>query len=269
MLTSSGKFLLRYPEPVTTASAARPISDPPATVAAIDEPPGRPPPRRSASVSPTRGARWAPPGALPRRSPVSTPTSWPARSRSPSARSARPSACAPRRQPRPGRGRGVGPVERVAEPRRVGRRGPAGTAYQAIGDHWRWFGRVVAERKVREGDPIVGLSSAPGRDRRGTRAPPGDPTSSRCRTGCRRSWSSSACSTAPSAWSAASSRGSWTGAAAAGRGPRRDVMRLVRLLEGLDDRRARSSSSLVAALADGWRSRATTLMSGVVRTLAR
>lgn len=50
-----------------------------------------------------------------------------------------------------------GLVERVAEPRRVGRRGPAGVAYQAIGDHWRWFGRVVAERKTREGDPIIGL----------------------------------------------------------------------------------------------------------------
>lgn len=48
-----------------------------------------------------------------------------------------------------------GLVERVPGPRRVGRRGPAGTAYVAVGDHWRWFGRVVAERKVREGDPIV------------------------------------------------------------------------------------------------------------------
>ncbi|MBI2777095.1 MAG: hypothetical protein HYX57_07505 [Chloroflexi bacterium] len=48
-----------------------------------------------------------------------------------------------------------GLVERVAEPRRVGRRGPAGAAYQAIGDHWQWLGRVVAERKVREGDPIL------------------------------------------------------------------------------------------------------------------
>ena len=37
----------------------------------------------------------------------------------------------------------------------MGRRGPAGTAYMAIGDHWRWFGRVVAERKAREGDPII------------------------------------------------------------------------------------------------------------------
>jgi DNA-binding transcriptional regulator GbsR (MarR family) len=48
-----------------------------------------------------------------------------------------------------------GLIERVPEPRRVGRRGPAGAAYQAIGDHWRWFGRVVAERKTREGDPIL------------------------------------------------------------------------------------------------------------------
>ena len=50
-----------------------------------------------------------------------------------------------------------GIVERVPEPRRVGRRGPAGTAYLAVGDHWQWFGRVIAERKVREGDPIVAV----------------------------------------------------------------------------------------------------------------
>src|SRR5687768_1694684 len=50
-----------------------------------------------------------------------------------------------------------GIVERVSEPRRVGRRGPAGTAYLAVGDPWRWFGRVVAERKVREGDPVIGV----------------------------------------------------------------------------------------------------------------
>ena len=48
-----------------------------------------------------------------------------------------------------------GIVERVAEPRRVGRRGPAGTAFVAVGDHWQWFSSVIAERKVREGDPIV------------------------------------------------------------------------------------------------------------------
>src|SRR5512141_2353020 len=48
-----------------------------------------------------------------------------------------------------------GIVERVQEPRRVGRRGPAGAAYRAVGDHWQWFTRVIAERKIREGDPIV------------------------------------------------------------------------------------------------------------------
>ena len=50
-----------------------------------------------------------------------------------------------------------GIVERVAEPRRVGRRGPAGTAYVAVGDHWQWFTSVIAERKIREGDPIVAV----------------------------------------------------------------------------------------------------------------
>src|SRR5918994_1751548 len=50
-----------------------------------------------------------------------------------------------------------GIVERVPEPRRVGRRGPAGTAFLAVNDHWQWFGRVIAERKVREGDPIIAV----------------------------------------------------------------------------------------------------------------
>src|SRR5215208_6258942 len=68
-----------------------------------------------------------------------------------------------------------GLVERVAEPRRVGRRGPAGTAYQAVGDHWRWFGRVIAERKTREGDPIIGLvERAGGEAETELRAHPGD-----------------------------------------------------------------------------------------------
>jgi DNA-binding transcriptional regulator GbsR (MarR family) len=50
-----------------------------------------------------------------------------------------------------------GIVEKVPEPRRVGRRGPAGTAYVAIGDHWQWFTSVIAGRKAREGDPIVAV----------------------------------------------------------------------------------------------------------------
>src|SRR5213593_366176 len=50
-----------------------------------------------------------------------------------------------------------GIVERIPEPRRVGSRGPAGTAYRAVGDHWEWFGRVISERKLREGDPVVAV----------------------------------------------------------------------------------------------------------------
>jgi len=50
-----------------------------------------------------------------------------------------------------------GIVERVTEPRRVGSRGPAGTAYRAVGDHWEWFGRGVSERKLREGDPVISV----------------------------------------------------------------------------------------------------------------
>src|SRR5258707_11035067 len=48
-----------------------------------------------------------------------------------------------------------GIVERVPEPRRVGRRGPAGTAYVAVGDHWPWFTSALAGRKIRQGDPTV------------------------------------------------------------------------------------------------------------------
>lgn len=48
-----------------------------------------------------------------------------------------------------------GVVERVDEPRRVGRRGPAGTAYASVGDHFRWFSRVIEYRKALEGDPII------------------------------------------------------------------------------------------------------------------
>src|SRR3954465_401578 len=53
-----------------------------------------------------------------------------------------------------------GIVERVPAPRRAGRRGPAGPAYLAVGDRWQWFGRVIAERKIREGDPIVAVLEA-------------------------------------------------------------------------------------------------------------
>jgi DNA-binding transcriptional regulator GbsR (MarR family) len=43
------------------------------------------------------------------------------------------------------------------EPRRSGRRGPAGRAWIAVGSHWEWFRRVAASRKERETDPVLPL----------------------------------------------------------------------------------------------------------------
>lgn len=50
-----------------------------------------------------------------------------------------------------------GIVRRASEPRRSGRRGPAGRAWLALEDHWEWFGRVINARKVREGDPVIAI----------------------------------------------------------------------------------------------------------------
>jgi len=75
-----------------------------------------------------------------------------------------------------------GIVEKIAEPRRVGSRGPAGTAYEAVGDHFRWFSRVIAHRKSREGDPIVGvLETTLGDAEEAVRAGPDDPELRRLR----------------------------------------------------------------------------------------
>ena len=50
-----------------------------------------------------------------------------------------------------------GIVQRAEEPRRSGRRGPAGRAWVALDDHWEWFRRVIEGRKEREGDPVIAL----------------------------------------------------------------------------------------------------------------
>lgn len=50
-----------------------------------------------------------------------------------------------------------GIVRRASEPKRSGRRGPAGRAWLAIDDHWEWFHRVIAGRKQREGDPVIAI----------------------------------------------------------------------------------------------------------------
>lgn len=53
-----------------------------------------------------------------------------------------------------------GIVERAEIPRRAGARGPAGTAWVAVGDHWEWFRRVAGARKARETDPVLPLLTA-------------------------------------------------------------------------------------------------------------
>ena len=115
-----------------------------------------------------------------------------------------------------------GIVERVPEPRRVGRRGPAGTAYLAVGDHWQWFGRVIAERKVREGDPIVAVLQAKEREAAAALEANGRTMSScrRCATGCPPSSSSSSCSIGPSDSCRSWNRGSWSDRSACSGGSR-------------------------------------------------
>jgi DNA-binding transcriptional regulator GbsR (MarR family) len=63
-----------------------------------------------------------------------------------------------------------GLVEQTA-PRRSGRRGPAGRAWVAVGDHWEWFRRVAASRKERETDPVLPLLQECGRRAEETEAP--------------------------------------------------------------------------------------------------
>jgi len=164
-----------------------------------------------------------------------------------------------------------GLVERVAEPRRVGRRGPAGAAYQAIGDHWRWFGRVVAERKVREGDPIIGVLEATNADvMAAAAANPGDRD-----LAALREWLSTflvfvrlfdrAVGLVPRLEPRELERA----LRLLGDVPDDTVLRLVKLLDGLPDDDVLGLVEAVSHLSPTAARRATKLMSGVVRTVSR
>jgi DNA-binding transcriptional regulator GbsR (MarR family) len=48
-----------------------------------------------------------------------------------------------------------GLITRADAPRRSGQRGPAATAWSVVDDHWEWFRRVAAARKIRETDPVL------------------------------------------------------------------------------------------------------------------
>ncbi len=164
-----------------------------------------------------------------------------------------------------------GIVERVQEPRRVGRRGPAGTAYLAVGDHWRWFGRVVAERKVREGDPIIDVIERTAMEAAVAAAKaPEDAELARL-----------------SEWLAAflvfvrlfdravgllpqvEPRQLERSLGLLGRVPDETILRLFDLLAGLPDEDVLELIEAVSRLSPSAARRATKLMSGVVRTVTR
>jgi DNA-binding transcriptional regulator GbsR (MarR family) len=164
-----------------------------------------------------------------------------------------------------------GLIERVAEPRRVGRRGPAGTAYQAVGDHWRWFGSVVAERKTREGDPIIGLLERAGAEAQAELPThPNDPD-----LAALHEWLTSflvfvrlfdrAVGLVPRLQPRELERG----LRLLGEVNDETVLRLVGLLEGLDDKDVLDLVDALSRLSPKTARRATRLMSGVVRTVVR
>jgi DNA-binding transcriptional regulator GbsR (MarR family) len=164
-----------------------------------------------------------------------------------------------------------GIVERVPEPRRVGRRGPAGTAYLAVGDHWQWFGRVIAERKVREGDPIVAVLEAKEREAADALATNPDDAE----LAALREWLSAflvfvrlfdrAVGLVPQLEPRELERSLQL----LGRIPDATILRLFDLLGGLDDGDVIDLIEALSRLSPTAARRATKLMSGVVKTVSR
>jgi DNA-binding transcriptional regulator GbsR (MarR family) len=164
-----------------------------------------------------------------------------------------------------------GIVERVPEPRRVGRRGPAGVAYLAVGDHWQWFGRVIAERKVREGDPVVKVIEQKAAEAAAAAvAHPGD-----LELVALRDWLASfvvfvrlfdrAVGLVPQLEPRELERS----LELLGRVPDTTILRLFDLLGGLDDGDVLELVEALSRLSPTAARRATKLMSGVVRTVSR
>jgi DNA-binding transcriptional regulator GbsR (MarR family) len=164
-----------------------------------------------------------------------------------------------------------GIVERVQEPRRVGRRGPAGTAYLAVGDHWQWFGRVIAERKVREGDPILAVLEV--KEREAAAALEADPDDSEL--AALRDWLSAflifvrlfdrAVGLVPQLEPRELERS----LKLLGQIPDSTILRLFDLLGGLPDQDVIDLVEALSHLSPTAARRATKLMSGVIRTVSR
>ena len=164
-----------------------------------------------------------------------------------------------------------GIVERVPEPRRVGRRGPAGVAYLAVGDHWQWFGRVIAERKIREGDPIVAILEAKARE--AAAAADAHPEDSELAS--LRDWLAAFLTfvrlfdRAVGLIPQLEPRELERALQLLDRVPDATILRLFDLLGGLDDGDVLELVDAVSRLSPKAARRATKLMSGVVRTVSR
>ena len=265
---SSGKFSLRYPEPVTTATAAK--------LTTVPDLPDEGAPSASAEAIRLRladawgemGAAWGVAPAIARVQAYLMTRQAPLTEREVrealglSHRAASLALA---------EAESWGLIERVAEPRRVGRRGPAGAAYQAVGDHWRWFGRVVAERKTREGDPIIGLLERSGAEAEAElRKHPEDRE-----LAALHEWLSTflvfvrlfdrAVGLVPRLEPRQLERG----LRLLGEVDDEVVLRLVGLLEGLEDKDVLDLVDALSRLSPTTARRATRLMSGVVRTVVR
>jgi DNA-binding transcriptional regulator GbsR (MarR family) len=164
-----------------------------------------------------------------------------------------------------------GIVERVPEPRRVGRRGPAGTAYHAVGDHWQWFGRVIAERKIREGDPIIAVLERTANEAATAAAAHPDDGD----LVALRDWLNTFLvfvrlfDRAVGLLPQLEPRELERGLRLLGHVPDETILRLVHLLDGLDDDDVLELVEALSRLSPTAARRATKLMSGVVRTVAR
>jgi hypothetical protein len=153
----------------------------------------------------------------------------------------------------------------------VGRRGPAGTAYLAVGDHWQWFGRVVAERKIREGDPIVVVLEE--KEREATAALAVDPDDEEL--AALREWLSAFLvfvrlfDRAVGLLPQVEPRELERSLRLLGRVPDTTILRLFDLLGGLPDDDVIDLVEALSRLSPTAARRATKLMSGVIRTVGR
>jgi hypothetical protein len=141
----------------------------------------------------------------------------------------------------------------------------------AIGDHWRWFGRVVAERKVREGDPIiVVLERTLGDTQIAMAQHTNDADLTRLRD-----WLSTFLifvrlfDRAVGLVSRLEPTELERAVRLLGEVPDDTILRLITLLDGLPDQDVLGLVEALSRLSPTSARRATTLMSGVVRTLAR